>query len=39
MDKINEAINSIKPLDERAMTEAKMRQNNLTKPRGLFGST
>jgi len=37
MDKINEAVNSIKPLDERAMTEAKKRQNNLTKPQGSLG--
>jgi nicotinate-nucleotide--dimethylbenzimidazole phosphoribosyltransferase len=37
MDKINEAVNSIKPLDERAMTEAKNRQNNLTKPQGSLG--
>jgi nicotinate-nucleotide--dimethylbenzimidazole phosphoribosyltransferase len=37
MDKINEAINSIKPLDERAMTEARRRQDNLTKPQGSLG--
>jgi nicotinate-nucleotide--dimethylbenzimidazole phosphoribosyltransferase len=37
MDKINEAINSIKPLDEKAMAEARMRQDNLTKPQGSLG--
>lgn len=37
MDKINEAINNIKPLDERAMTEARKRQDNLTKPQGSLG--
>jgi nicotinate-nucleotide--dimethylbenzimidazole phosphoribosyltransferase len=37
MDKINQAINNIKPLDERAMAEARMRQNNLTKPQGSMG--
>ncbi|MGA2315410.1 MAG: nicotinate-nucleotide--dimethylbenzimidazole phosphoribosyltransferase [Thermodesulfobacteriota bacterium] len=37
MDKINQAINSIKPLDERAMAEARMRQDNLTKPQGSMG--
>jgi nicotinate-nucleotide--dimethylbenzimidazole phosphoribosyltransferase len=37
MDKIDQIIASIKPLDEKAMAEAKMRQNNLTKPRGSLG--
>ena len=37
MNKINQAINSIKPLDERAMAEARMRQDNLTKPQGSMG--
>ncbi len=37
VNKINQAINSIKPLDERAMAEARMRQDNLTKPQGSMG--
>lgn len=37
MDKINQTINSIKPLDERAMAEARKRQDNLTKPQGSLG--
>ena len=37
MDKINQAIDSIKPLDERAMAEARTRQDNLTKPQGSLG--
>jgi nicotinate-nucleotide--dimethylbenzimidazole phosphoribosyltransferase len=37
MDKINQTINGIKPLDERAMAEARMRQDNLTKPQGSMG--
>ena len=37
MDKIYETINSIKPLDERAMAEARRRQDNLTKPQGALG--
>ncbi len=37
MDKINQTIASIKPLDEKAMTEARKRQNNLTKPQGSLG--
>jgi nicotinate-nucleotide--dimethylbenzimidazole phosphoribosyltransferase len=37
MDKINQVIASIKPLDEKAMAEAKMRQSSLTKPRGSLG--
>jgi nicotinate-nucleotide--dimethylbenzimidazole phosphoribosyltransferase len=37
MDKINQAINKIKPLDEKAMAEARRRQDNLTKPQGSMG--
>jgi len=37
MDKINQTIVSIKPLDENAMAVAKMRQDNLTKPQGSLG--
>src|SRR4030043_2057720 len=37
MKKINDAIVSIKPLDENAMAVAKMRQDNLTKPQGSLG--
>ncbi len=37
VDKINQAINNIKPLDERAMAGARMRQDNLTKPQGSMG--
>ncbi len=37
MDKINQTIASIKPLDEKAMTEARTRQDNLTKPQGSLG--
>ena len=37
MNKINEVIASIKPLDEKAMTEARARQENLTKPHGSLG--
>jgi nicotinate-nucleotide--dimethylbenzimidazole phosphoribosyltransferase len=37
MKKINHAIANIKPLDEKAMAEAKMRQDNLTKPQGSLG--
>ncbi len=37
MDKINQAIGSIKPLDEKAMAEARVRQDNLTKPQGSLG--
>jgi nicotinate-nucleotide--dimethylbenzimidazole phosphoribosyltransferase len=37
MEKMNHVIGSIKPLDERAMVEAKRRQDNLTKPRGSLG--
>lgn len=37
MDRMNHTIASIKPLDERAMVEARRRQDNLTKPRGSLG--
>jgi nicotinate-nucleotide--dimethylbenzimidazole phosphoribosyltransferase len=37
MERINQAISSIKPLDERAMAEARKRQNDLTKPQGSLG--
>lgn len=37
MEKINQIISSIKPLDGRAMEEARMRQDNLTKPQGSLG--
>ncbi len=37
MDKINQMLTHIKPLDEKAMTEAGMRQDNLTKPQGSLG--
>jgi len=37
MDKINQAINNIKPLDEKTMEEARKRQDSLTKPRGSLG--
>ncbi len=37
MDKIIQAIKGIKPLDERVMAEARMRQDNLTKPQGSLG--
>ncbi|MDO9350452.1 MAG: nicotinate-nucleotide--dimethylbenzimidazole phosphoribosyltransferase [Deltaproteobacteria bacterium] len=37
MDKINHVIASIKPLDEKAMAEARTRQDNLTKPQGSLG--
>lgn len=37
MDKINPTIAGIKPLDEKAMEAARMRQNNLTKPQGSLG--
>jgi nicotinate-nucleotide--dimethylbenzimidazole phosphoribosyltransferase len=37
MKKINHVIATIQPLDEKAMAEAKMRQDNLTKPRGSLG--
>ena len=37
MDKLDQTIHSIKPLDERAMSEARTRQDNLTKPQGSLG--
>ena len=37
MDKMNEVIASIQPLDEKAMREARMKQDNLTKPQGSLG--
>ncbi len=37
MEKIKEIIAGIKPLDERAMAEAKKRQDSLTKPQGSLG--
>ena len=37
MQKINQVIASIKPLDEKAMAEAKKRQDSLTKPQGSLG--
>lgn len=37
MDKINNIIANIKPLDEKAMTEARRRQDSLTKPQGALG--
>jgi len=37
MKSINQTINSIKPLDKAAMTEARARQDKLTKPAGSLG--
>jgi nicotinate-nucleotide--dimethylbenzimidazole phosphoribosyltransferase len=37
MDKMSDTIKKIKALDEQAMAEAKMRQDNLTKPQGSLG--
>jgi len=37
MDKLNQAIAAIRPLDKRVMVEARMRQDNLTKPQGSLG--
>ena len=37
MDKINQTIADIKPLDKKAMEEAGIRQDSLTKPRGSLG--
>jgi len=37
MGKINQIIANIKPLDERAMAGARIRQDNLTKPQGSLG--
>jgi nicotinate-nucleotide--dimethylbenzimidazole phosphoribosyltransferase len=37
MDKINQIIAGIRPLDKKAMEEARIRQDNLTKPQGSLG--
>jgi len=37
MDKINQTIAGIRPLDPKAMEEARIRQDSLTKPRGSLG--
>jgi len=37
MKKINQVIAGIKPLNEKTMAEAKMRQDSLTKPQGSLG--
>jgi nicotinate-nucleotide--dimethylbenzimidazole phosphoribosyltransferase len=37
MNKINETIAGMRPLDKKAMEEARIRQNNLTKPQGSLG--
>lgn len=37
MKKIEETITNIRPLDKKAMAEARMRQDNLTKPQGSLG--
>ena len=37
MKKINQVIAGIKPLNEKAMAEAKKRQDSLTKPQGSLG--
>ena len=37
MDKINQVTRNIKPLDEKAMSEARARQDCLTKPQGSLG--
>jgi len=37
MEKMNQVISGIKPLDERAMAEARARQDSLTKPQGSLG--
>jgi nicotinate-nucleotide--dimethylbenzimidazole phosphoribosyltransferase len=37
MDKISQTIAGIKPLGKKAMEEARIRQDNLTKPRGSLG--
>ncbi len=37
MDRINRVIDGIRPLDERAMAEARIRQDSLTKPQGSLG--
>jgi len=37
MDRITDVIASIKPMNEKAIMEARMRQDNLTKPQGSLG--
>jgi nicotinate-nucleotide--dimethylbenzimidazole phosphoribosyltransferase len=37
MDKIGSVIDAIQPLDEKAMAEARIRQDHLTKPQGSLG--
>ena len=37
MNKINQTIGGIRPLDKKAMEEARIRQDNLTKPQGSLG--
>jgi nicotinate-nucleotide--dimethylbenzimidazole phosphoribosyltransferase len=37
MEKINRTLSEIKPLDEKAMAEARKRQDDLTKPQGSLG--
>ncbi|MCX8119073.1 MAG: nicotinate-nucleotide--dimethylbenzimidazole phosphoribosyltransferase [Desulfobacterota bacterium] len=37
MEKLNQTISNIQPLDEKAMKEAEARQDNLTKPQGSLG--
>ena len=37
MNKINQTISGIKPLDKKSMGEARIRQDNLTKPQGSMG--
>jgi len=37
MDRIRQTIAGIRPLDQRAMEKARIRQDNLTKPRGSLG--
>ncbi len=37
MEKMNQALAEIKPLDKEAMDEARKRQDNLTKPQGSLG--
>jgi nicotinate-nucleotide--dimethylbenzimidazole phosphoribosyltransferase len=37
MDKLQETVNRIRPLDQEAMRQAQARQDNLTKPQGSLG--
>ena len=37
MERLEEVLSQIKPLDEKAMQAARLRQDNLTKPRGSLG--